>query len=411
MAINHSKPIVVLILDQASWELLTVPGGAEEAIRDAVDDAWTNGQYAAPLCSYAGEEITPGVPMSINVMRSLFSHLASINLCPCRELEVDNDGYRSVLSRATEYVQKDLAYFKEHARLKSKAMAWDQAVRNGGPRPLLQGDEATFWKGWLQTARSEGMEPKPTEMMEEYVGTSLRYSRRRKGLMQCLAVLLIVVLAAGVGVSTTMALRARAAEASAQSAQADAEAQAVAALEAKADTDQALVRAVAAEKAAAEQAEAALYQKELAENATALADAAAKEALEALAEAEKSARLSTAMASTSIMNRQPFASEWELKLLREALGRLPSPGALAAGPPLLASGRELLVKPSIVADQVGGRTCIHEIFAVVLPFQRLRALPVKCHRCSRAIFTGSCRWPGLQTDRLLPLPLPHMTTR
>ena len=302
MAIDSSKPIVVIILDQAAWELLTVPGGAEEAIRDAGDDAWTDGKHAAPLCSYAGEEIIPGVPMSINVMRSLFNRLASINLCPCRELEVENDGYRSVLSRAAEYVQKDLAYFKEHAQLKSKAMAWDQAVRKGGPQPLLQGGEAAFWNGWLQSARTHGMEPQPTEMMDDYVGASMRHSRRRKGLMQCLAVLLIVVLAAGVGVSATMALRA-------EDAQADAEAQAFA-------------------------------------------------ALEALAKADKSARLSTAMASTSIMNRQPFASDWELKLLREALGRLPSPGSLAAGSALLASGRELLAKPSIITDQVSGLTCI-----------------------------------------------------
>ena len=352
MAIDSSKPIVVIILDQAAWELLTVPGGAEEAIRDAGDDAWTDGKHAAPLCSYAGEEIIPGVPMSINVMRSLFNRLASINLCPCRELEVKNDGYRSVLSRAAEYVQKDLAYFKEHAQLKSKAMAWDQAVRKGGPRPLLQGGEATFWNGWLQRAKTHGMEPQPTEMMDDYVGASLRHSRRRKGLMQFLAVLLIVVLAVGVGVSATMALRARAAEETAQEAQANAERQATraedaqayaetqaqAALQAKADAEEALERAVLAEKAAEQQAVAAL---------------------EALAEADKSARLSTAMYSTSIMNRQPFASEWELKLLREALGRLPSPGSLAAGSALLASGRELLAKPFIITDQVSGLTCIY----------------------------------------------------
>ena len=367
MAIDSSKPIVVIVLDQAAWELLTVPGGAEEAIRDAGDDAWTDGKHAAPLCSYAGEEIIPGVPMSINVMRSLFNRLASINLCPCRELEVENDGYRSVLSRAAEYVQKDLAYFKEHAQLKSKAMAWDQAVRKGGPQPLLQGGEAAFWNGWLQSARTHGMEPQPTEMMDDYVGASLRHSRRRKGLMQCLAVLLIVVLAAGVGVSATMALRAEDAQANAES-----------------------------------QAEAAVLQKEVAENATALA-------LEALAEADKSARLSTAMASTSIMNRQPFASEWELKLLREALGRLPSPGSLAVGGALLASGRELLAKPSIIADQVSGLTCIRETFTVVAPQHKLKAFRLTFHRSSTGTLPGSGRWPGLQTGQ--PLPLPRMTAR
>ena len=397
MAIDSSKPIVVIILDQAAWELLTVPGGAEEAIRDAGDDAWTDGKHAAPLCSYAGEEIIPGVPMSINVTRSLFNRLASINLCPCRELEVENDGYRSVLSRAAEYVQKDLAYFKEHAQLKSKAMAWDQAVRKGGPQPLLQGGEATFWNGWLQSARTHGMEPQPTEMMDDYVGASLRHSRRRKGLMQCLAVLLIVVLAAGVGVSATMALRARAAEETAQEAQAnaenqamraedaqaDAETQADAALQAKADAEEALERAVLAEEAAEQQAVAAL---------------------EALAEADKSARLSTAMASTSIMNRQPFASEWELKLLREALGRLPSPGALAAGIALLASGRELLAKPSIIADQVSELTCIRETFTVVAPYQKLKAFRLTFHRSSTGTLTRSSRWPGLRTGQPSPLP-------
>ena len=377
MAIDSSKPIVVIILDQAAWELLTVPGGAEQAIRDAGDDAWTDGKHAAPLCSYAGEEIIPGVPMSINVTRSLFNRLASINLCPCRELEVENDGYRSVLSRAAEYVQKDLAYFKEHAQLKSKAMAWDQAARKGGPQPLLQGGEATFWNGWLQSARTHGMEPQPTEMMDDYVGASMRHSRRRKGLMQCLAVLLIVVLAAGVGVSATMALRARAAEETAQVAQANAESQAMRAEEAQAYAESQAMRA----------------------------EAQAVAALEALAEAEKSARLSTAMASTSIMNRQPFASEWELKLLREALGRLPSPGALAAGSALLESGRELLAKPSIITDQVNGLTCIHETFTVVAPFKKLKAFRLTFHRSSTGTLAGSTQWPGLQTGQ--PSPLPH----
>ena len=405
MAIDSSKPIVVIILDQAAWELLTVPGGAEEAIRDAGDDAWTDGKHAAPLCSYAGEEIIPGVPMSINVMRSLFNRLASINLCPCRELEVENDGYRSVLSRAAEYVQKDLAYFKEHAQLKSKAMAWDQAVRKGGPQPLLQGGEATFWNGWLQSARTHGMEPQPTEMMEDYVGASMRHSRRRKGLMQCLAVLLIVVLAAGVGVSATMALRAEDAQANAESqamraedAQANAETQAEAALQAKADAEEALERAVLAEEAAEQQADAAVFQKEVAENATALA-------LEALAEADKSARLSTAMACASIMNRQPSTSEWELKLLREALARLPSKETPAASSALLVAGRGLLTKPSILPNQVGGleRTPISSV--VASPYQNLRSLLLPRHSSSRATLGVSTRSPGLRTEQPLPLPL------
>eukprot|EP00951_Prasinocladus_malaysianus_P006899 scaffold49346_cov16-Prasinocladus_malaysianus.AAC.2 len=66
MARQYSKPIMVLVLDQEGWDLLTVPGGAEKAKHEAdrcqlqdaaVQTAWEETAYGTSLRAYAGELI------------------------------------------------------------------------------------------------------------------------------------------------------------------------------------------------------------------------------------------------------------------------------------------------------------------------------------------------------------------
>ena len=79
-AIREDKPVVVLILDQEAWELLTVPGGTKRA--------WSLHKWGPALKEYADQEILPEVKFSVEKLDELFSYLSGINLCPCRQLEV-----------------------------------------------------------------------------------------------------------------------------------------------------------------------------------------------------------------------------------------------------------------------------------------------------------------------------------
>eukprot|EP00951_Prasinocladus_malaysianus_P026413 scaffold234461_cov44-Prasinocladus_malaysianus.AAC.1 len=168
MAIHHRKPLVVLVLDQEGWDLITGPGGAErvkgEADSQMTTSAWNDTQHGLPLCSYHGEDIVPGKPMSLGLLAELIQQLASVNLCNCRPA-VDDPADAGMLALAAEFVQQDLTYYKQHAQLKSKAGAWEYAVQEGGPKPLLQKEEALYWRGWLQRSVQDRMVPEPTPPM------------------------------------------------------------------------------------------------------------------------------------------------------------------------------------------------------------------------------------------------------
>ena len=79
-AIREEKPVVALILDQESWDLLTVPGGTRKA--------WTMNKWGPTLKEYEGQDIVPGIKFSQDKVDDLFGYLSGINLCPCRESEV-----------------------------------------------------------------------------------------------------------------------------------------------------------------------------------------------------------------------------------------------------------------------------------------------------------------------------------
>eukprot|EP00951_Prasinocladus_malaysianus_P044246 scaffold567000_cov43-Prasinocladus_malaysianus.AAC.1 len=70
-------------------------------------------------------------------------------MCPCRPREEQSRGFEGVAALAGAFVQKDMAYQKEHAQLKNKATEWELCVRTNQPPPLLHNEEAVKWDLWL----------------------------------------------------------------------------------------------------------------------------------------------------------------------------------------------------------------------------------------------------------------------
>eukprot|EP00951_Prasinocladus_malaysianus_P006898 scaffold49346_cov16-Prasinocladus_malaysianus.AAC.1 len=241
--------------------------------------------------------------MSLELVKEMFFLLSSINLCPCRPLEEEIRGMEGMLQTAAHYVQKDLVYHKEHARLKSKAAAWEQAVSSKAPEPLLHGDEAAFWKTWICTSEQCGLQPQPTEPMKRFVSVSTRRAAHVKLMIRMLALLLAVVLAAGIVVSTVMAVQAR-------------------------------------------------HAKLQAENALATAEAAEAPVTAGLEATQKSMRLALALASSSFVNNKGFADEARIKFLHESLATLPAADPVPVNATLLEAGRQLLLKPYAYTSQV-----------------------------------------------------------
>eukprot|EP00873_Tetraselmis_striata_P019967 jgi/Tetstr1/440231/TSEL_028582.t1 len=214
MAISANKPVVVLILDSGAWDLLTIPGRSQEAWEGANAEAqaeewaqhvWEDEQHGAALCRYQGEDIVPGKPLSLKVVGSLMTHLAGINLCPCRDLELINWGPDTLSSNAAEYVMKDLAYHQQHAELGNLALRWQQ---RGSPSSLLLSrKEAAAWHEWLSLSKSSGAKPEPTLQQKALVeaSTSRATGRRRRARLVGAAVLVLIL--AGLVASVAMAIQ------------------------------------------------------------------------------------------------------------------------------------------------------------------------------------------------------------
>eukprot|EP00873_Tetraselmis_striata_P017125 jgi/Tetstr1/437389/TSEL_026073.t1 len=366
LAINHGKPIVVLVLERQAWELLTVPGGSSQAKAEAdahhvaslstymqskahpsqsrrqalkASDieaaAYRDGEFGHPLCTYAGEEIVPGRPMSLHVMQELFGCLAAINLCDCGThdgtLESETD-WRAMLGMALSYVEKDLAYHKQHAELKTKADSWQAAVAARSPLPLLQEAEAAFWRQWLRGAETHNLNPQPTDRMKAYLAASERHSRQRRGVLNALWTLLLLVLAAGVAGSTVLALQSRAARDGALAAEELAEQRA---LEAETARDEADKRALEAQESRT---------------------VAERLAFEAAVTANDSAKATAAVLCQTKFASMPYAGDMEFKVLREMLARLPGEVAAFSNATILDAGRALLKKPwHYIAQVLQGR--------------------------------------------------------
>eukprot|EP00873_Tetraselmis_striata_P000166 jgi/Tetstr1/420430/TSEL_011544.t1 len=323
-----------------------VPGGAEDAKEQAnkvleneaasaagsqsditaTQAAWSDAKFGPALEQYAGEQIVAGQPISLDLVRKLFGCLASVNMCPCRPLEEANGGWDGILHNALSYVTKDLVYSKEHAELRIKAEAWAAALQHGRPEPLLTDGEAALWSEWIATAEKYQHDPPPMERMKQFVTTSQRHSRRRRGTLRLLKSGLVLMLLLSLCVSSVMAVMAARSEQRAVASAQESDEQARRAREA-------LARAEASETRAQD----------------ALAFAEASEAL-----AIRNTRSAVAAASTSALNRLPYASEWEFKLLRDAAARLPAEDSATVNTTLLAAGRTLLQKPFSYLKQVPG---------------------------------------------------------
>lgn len=188
-AIREEKPVVVLVLDQLGWEFLTVPGGSKRA--------WDVSKWGPSLSSYAGQEIVPGEPFTLQTVENLYSYLSGINLCACRKLEVtcspsptpppctspacwpaqvtNFGGMQGLLDNMRKYVTKDLLYFKQHAELKEYARKWEQAGKPSSV--LLHRKEALKWQQWVDNAESMGAMPSPTALQKMFVKHSMLQAR------------------------------------------------------------------------------------------------------------------------------------------------------------------------------------------------------------------------------------------
>ena len=109
-ALEHGKLVAPLVLTQRAWDLLTQPGGAQEAWTAILHDGL--GKALSPLKSYAGQQLTETQEFSQAALETLFQKLSSINFCACRPLDFAARGDSVVLEHATAYVSENIAYLK-----------------------------------------------------------------------------------------------------------------------------------------------------------------------------------------------------------------------------------------------------------------------------------------------------------
>jgi len=202
-AIHFQKPLAIAMLDQMAWDMLTMVGGAKIAWKTLPAEG------ASALHLHKGQPFGPmGTPFSLDQVRRIFGILASVNFCPCRDLDVSNHGEEGMTQRFCDYVKKDLAYTKEHADLAARASAWRSA---GKPRRmLLQGADVKLWKEWISVAAAASAFPAPSDDMKTYVDASSRTASVRRKALQALGVLLAMVVACLLVVASVSYLRAEA---------------------------------------------------------------------------------------------------------------------------------------------------------------------------------------------------------
>ena len=187
-AIHHSKPIVVAVLDQEAWNLLTVIGGAKTAweMKPAGD--------ARSLDNYEGQAFGPrGEPFDLKRLEHIFTTIASINFCPCRPLDCEALGIDDVSKRLCAFVEKDLDYTKEHAFLQSKAEAWEEAERPS--ELLLEGlADVKKWKDWATIAEKARLFPPVTDLQSAYLHSSVERCQRHRALIRGLKIGAVIVI-------------------------------------------------------------------------------------------------------------------------------------------------------------------------------------------------------------------------
>lgn len=126
------------------------------------------------------------------------------------------------LAQMLAIVNTDLAWVRQHTRLRERALEWERAKKN--PSFLLQGTDLRNAEQWLEGAGSKT--PQPTALHIEYIQASRRVSTvKQRALLTYSAVGLVITLILAV-VSFLFFLQARAAEGVAEAARVSAEANA-----------------------------------------------------------------------------------------------------------------------------------------------------------------------------------------
>ena len=232
LAFSYHKPVVPIVLDQEAWDLLTTPDGAARAksFADSCGQAYTVDTYGTPLVQFEDEEIVPGNPMSLELVRKLFSRLGAINLCPCHDQQIQEKGLDAVLEMCSDYVRQELQYTKQHAELTLLA----------SKRAHISGKDARAWGEWVRDAKANLREPHPTEEQEAYVRRAKVSAGRRRAALGSAVVVAALLIIAGAIASGILAVESKRQAEAAEEAKAEAQKQ----------RDEAVLRSILSEKIA-----------------------------------------------------------------------------------------------------------------------------------------------------------------
>ena len=199
-ALHEEKPIVLSILDQDAWDLLTCSGAAQKA--------W-NAQPSTgqPLSSFEGKSTGPGgAPFSLQMLEEIFEAIGNINFCPCRDLDIQLQGKVEIHERLLRFVEKDLDYAKEYADLKHRTEVWEAAEMPA--RLLIPGKDSIPWHQWLKIADKIVAQPPPTPAMREFIRASVKRRQQQTKLkLGALAGVVLLILLGAVA-AVVMAFKA-----------------------------------------------------------------------------------------------------------------------------------------------------------------------------------------------------------
>ena len=199
-ALHEQKPIVLSILDQDAWDLITCVGGAQKA--------W-NAQPSTglPLSSYEGKSTGPGgAPFSLQMVEEIFTAIGNINFCPCRDLDIQLLCKDQVFERLFRFVDLDLDYAKEYADLKHRTSLWEAARRPA--RLLLSGKDTSHWPQWINIADKISSQPAPTPSQREFVQASVKRRNQQTKIRLGVLTAAVVMILLGAVAAIAMAFRA-----------------------------------------------------------------------------------------------------------------------------------------------------------------------------------------------------------
>ena len=199
-ALHEQKPVVLSILDQNAWDLITSVGGAQKA--------W-NAQPSTglPLSSFEGKSTGPdGAPFSLQMLEEIFNAIENINFCPCRDLDIQLQGKDQVFERLFRFVDQDLDRAKEYADLKHRTELWEAARRPA--RLLLSGKDTMHWPQWIKIADKTSSQPAPTPSQRAFVQASVKRRKQQTTIRLGVLAAAVVMILLGAVAAIVMAFRA-----------------------------------------------------------------------------------------------------------------------------------------------------------------------------------------------------------